>query len=595
MKALHSLTNGLARTSRAGRGRRGVRARAAFWSAAVACGLGGCTLILQEDREQCSSAADCQALGQAFEGSLCVNNQCVLQGGPLPGGGAGAGGGGEQACQKTSDCKGSFAQDAICRQNQCVRLTNEKCTEIIGEVDDDTGLVVAMLVPQSDDAQERYGAGLVKAVEVARAAYQDKRPSGSLQAPAVVVCDESQGLDATLRRLINEVGAQVVLGPVLDQNLTTVLGETTSKGVIVVSPTIDDRALAAKANDDGVLWSCRRNREQVVGYYAAAVEHAARVFAARRPSLFNDGTGGTGGSGPPLTLRAAMLVPNDPATANFYDDALPTLKGADKLFSDATLKPVNYAWSPANPSDYRGIAAQVVGAFGAGERPNLILVPTAIDNVTAIIAEIEKAWPATGVERPSYFVDEHPDGISSLLDNPAQQATNLRGRLLGLRPRRTEDSNAAYEQFVRAYKGQVGQSLVPLTRTEYAYDCFFEITYALQLARDNGVVDASGGAFRESLRALSSPSPEAQKVLVGPDNAQSFLGASAVLRNFDLVGSTGSLQYTNLAKGYPEDDGEIYCVDRLSKAFCGVGVTFAPDGTKTDAGPRCQCEEPNPG
>ncbi len=55
------------------------------------CGgmLGGCSLLIDVDREQCSTSQDCEALGTAFAGAVCEQGVCVVAGSA---GGDGAGG-----------------------------------------------------------------------------------------------------------------------------------------------------------------------------------------------------------------------------------------------------------------------------------------------------------------------------------------------------------------------------------------------------------------------------------------------------------------------------------------------------------------------
>lgn len=575
--------NGLARAAGGGSGGGGIGARAALWSALAACVLGGCTLLLQEDKAQCSSSGDCSALGGAFVGSLCVEQRCVPQG-VIPGGAgsagsAGAGGSGTGiACAKTSDCQGSLGQDALCRQQECVRLTSDTCTKVIGKVSDDPGLIVGMLAPQGDQNVAYFANSLVTAVEVASKTYEQSRPSAALAGPAVVVCDESRGPGVAVKHLLDNLGATLILGPVLDENLSAVLNETRSKGVVVVSPTIDDPDFVTQANDAGLVWSCRRNRERVVNYYPGAIEHAVAVFSARRAATFTPG------------VKAALLAPSDPATRNFLRDVVPALTfGGAPAVANGNYAQVDYAWSASAATDYATLANQIIGTLGG---PNLIIIPTSIDNVALIIDKLEAAWPAS-LDRPSYLIDEHADGLVSLVESN-NVATGLRSRLLGLRPQRDADTLRAYQAYVASFKTTFGEGTVPVPRSEYAYDCFYEVVYAMALARSpqTGQVDLSGQSFRGSLVALSSDPMSAQQILVGPSNVATFLGSLTVRRDFNLVGSSGALSYFNPAKGYPDANGELYCVDRVTKDFCGTGVTFSPEagGAKTEVASSCQCE-----
>ncbi|HEU4404636.1 MAG TPA: hypothetical protein VFS43_05025 [Polyangiaceae bacterium] len=550
---------------------------------------------MSEEAEQCSTSDDCRGLGGAFADSTCdASGRCVLptgtggsggaggSGGGVSGsGGGGAGGGPAVACTKNSDCIGSFGL-SLCREQKCAPLVSEDCPKAYGVPSDDDAqnTLVGFLTPLSQGTQSFLGDGMARTFALARGEYEKAVAtlSATPAAPVVVVCDEVADPVRATRHLVVDLGAKLVVGPAFDRSLTAVSEETRAAGALLVSPTADGIALneAPLKRPDDALWSCRRNRSRVLPYYQAAVDRALAVFGAQRPALFE-------------TARAVMIAADEPSTARFADEIekVLVLNGALAKGS-ANYKRINHAWSLVQPTDFEGLGALVKAEAEGALKPNLVIFPSSVDRVEAIITEIEQQWPA-GVERPAYLLDEPIEGMAGL----AVSFTSLRPRVLGVRPHRDARSRAAYQAFLAAYAQEFGGNSRPLFRAEYAYDAFFASMYALSAAgRDAGRIRIapSGEAMRRGVGFLNGPGTQ---VSVGRTGVAPFFATLLTSGTpVELAGASGPLTFDDPTRIDPDADGELYCVGETN-GYCSMGIVFdSATGAVSTADPECPCGGP---
>lgn len=567
---------------------------------ALAAGLAGCTLLLNEGAEQCSTTDDCQKLGGDFANATCDGSgHCVLSsgggagfggaggaggaglgGGGAGGGGLGGGGGGTVACQKNSDCFGSVGP-SLCREQTCVALANADCeSEGIPNDDDAQNTIIGFLTARTLGTQSFFGSGLSRSFTLAREEYEKAVASLSAvpRTPVVIVCDEVADPVRSTRHLVNELGAKLVVGPTFDANLTTVATETRAAGALLVSPMADGMALneaPLKAPDDA-LWSCRRNRSRVLPYYQAAVDEALTVFTAQRPEVYD-------------AARAVMIVPDEPSATRFADEVETTFQLNGVLAKgSANYKRINHPWSLLQQTNFEGLGDQIKAEAEGTLKPNLILFPSSVDRVEAIIDEIEAKWP-TGVERPAYLIDEPIEGMAALVVT----YETIRPRILGVRPHRDARSRTAYQAFLTAYAQKFGQSSRPLQRSEYAYDCFFSTMYALSAAGKDGTrirITPSGTEMRQGVGFLNGPGPE---IAVGRGEVASFFAnLISVGTPVELAGASGPLTFSDPTKNDPDADGELYCVGEANE-YCATGKVFdSATGVPSTEAPECACGGP---
>ncbi len=557
---------------------------------ALLLALASCTLLLNEDKEQCANQGDCAQ----FAGTTCSGGRCVLvgasgaggRGGPggaagvAPGGASGAGGGGQ--CAKNSDCFPSSGP-SICREQQCVALASEDCTRSLGTVLDEDKLntIVGLITPTSGSTQTFFGDGLVKAFDLARVGYAEGAPQRTAPfAPIVVLCDEVVDPARATRHLLERLGVRLVVGPTLDQSLSAVVPEIRRiAGAVLVSPTADGVALTQaplNLGDDSV-WSCRRNRARLGPSYQAAIDGAIARFRAQRPDVFPEGG-----------VRPYVLAPSDPSTQGFLAQVEPGLRFNEQPVADeqanGNYRRRDYPWSLTVETDIDTLVGEVVAQALGAKPPNLVIFPSSIDNVDRLINAIERAWPG-GPSKPSYLIDEPIEGAADLaVDHPT-----VRPRILGVRPHRDARSRQAYGGFVSAYVGKYGSQ--PVMRSEYAFDCFFELMYGLAAAGrvEDGVIalDVNGAALRRGVGLLNA-GPD---LLVGKASVSTFFSRQAVSPSeiSDLVGTTGPLTFDTPARTYPDADTELYCISDVN-AFCFTGDVFAANtGEASTEATDCVC------
>lgn len=526
--------------------------------ACVALGVGlgpsACTLIAGEDAEQCSSTAQCANLGAAFANTVCSQSRCVPQ--ELQGSGGGGAGGAAVACTRNSECLSSGG-GALCRQNACVQLADlaAGCELSYGTVldDDAENTLVGLLAPLSTQGvQSLVGNSLVNAFVMAREDYAAAVPRRAPLAPIVIRCDESVDPVRSIGHLVDTLGVKIIVGPVLAENFQAVVGLTRPKGVVLVSPTVDDPALADAGQADGLVWSCRTNREQVARYYPNAIAKALEIFRQRQTDF-----------GVANTL--VVVNRNDPTTSNFFDRVNVPLKAV----IDGSLRTIEYDWSSAQNTDFSAFGRRLVGEMVTGQPtpPNVIIFPTSIDSVEKAIVGIDAAWPL-GVSRPMFVVDEAFNGLDGLV----MLDPGVSSRLLGVRTYRGAVSRQAYTDYASAYRRKHGS--VAIEKSEYGFDCFYESLYALSAAssRSEGNVrlGVGGEPFRRGAALIEAAGGVA--VPVGQASVSTFFQTLvAGVMSIDLVGSSGALNFG--AKNYPVSAGELYCISSAGN-FCGAGTVF---------------------
>ncbi|MCU0682181.1 MAG: ABC transporter substrate-binding protein [Polyangiaceae bacterium] len=547
--------------------------------------------MLQEDEEQCSNTGDCEGLGPAFLGTTCSSEGRCVPGAPNNSGSGGVGGmggmggmsgggglagvaGALAACQKNSDCFGAFGR-SICRQQSCVSLVSPEngCIEATGKINDDdaTNTIIGFLTSRATTStQALLGDSMSKAFDLARSGYETSNAQVAPLAPVVVVCDEVINPARSARYLIDTLGAKVIVGPTFDQNVAAVLAETRTTGVPLVSPTADGVALtqAPLYTADNLLWSCRPNRAKVAGYYQSALDQAIASFTAK--------------GGDFSTARAVLIAPADgmfgePSAAGFVAELERAVKLNGVLLPNngANYQRINYAWSLLATTDFASIGLQVQTLAGGATPPNLILLPSSIDQTSNIIDAIESRWPAApdGAPKPFYLIDEPPELLPSLIGAHA----DVRSRILGLRPYRDAQSRSAFNEFVNAFRAQHGS--VPVNKAEYAFDCFYETWYALLAASpvENGRVqlrEVNAGAMRRGVDLLTGGEP----VFVGKAGTSPFITKLLAKKGADLIGSSGPLTYTT-GSNQPDSNAELYCISNFNSP-CRTGIVIA-SGTGT--------------
>lgn len=527
-----------------------------------------CTLLVGDDAEQCSTTSDCAGLGAEFANTVCSGaGRCVPQ--SLLGVGGGGAGGAAPACTRNGECL--TVSSAVCRQGACVPLADVAagCDVSYGTVldNDDENLLVGLLAPRSRPGPlGLLGNSLAAAYVMAREDYAAEVPRTAPLAPIVIRCDEGADPGRAVEHLVDKVGVQMVVGPVLAENFAAVVGRTRPRGVVLVSPTVDDRALVDADQADGLVWSCRPNREHVARYYVQAFEKALEVFRQR--------------DGRFTAAKALLVVNNDPTTTAFLQQVQSELEAKVAAGEPGGfLRTIDYDWSSAASTNFDALANRIiteqVTGLAAELRPNLIVFPTAIDSVEKAITAIESRWPL-GTPVPAYFLDEPFNDVGSVV---ALNSAPL-VRTLGVRPYSGPVSRQAYADYVSAYKRLTGSG--PLRQSEYAFDCFYESFYALSAAapRTGSVVRlAPGGeAFRRGVGLIEAVEPTddvldtVQEVPAGhPGVATFFQTLLSEAKLLDVVGTTGELNFG--AKNYPAGRGELYCFAANGNA-CGAGTVF---------------------
>jgi hypothetical protein len=542
-------------------------------------GLWGCTVVLDRERTQCRSHADCQALGTD---SVCASDRVCVTFTPLERTDDALEG---DECRRDMDCFAVYGQ-ALCRSGVC-RPLNDEASGCVSNgwpdaPSDGSLLPIGVLVPRDELAGPKRTPGVAATVRLSLGELNRARVELGAPLPplAGVVCDDSN--PAALDYLLDVLRTRVIIGPTRTSSVEAALQRTRDASLLVLpfadapdlQPVVDDSA--------GLLASCKPNRGSVRGYLLRAVEEA-------RESMITLGAAG------PDSITTALAVSDDTATNGFAMG----ISDADLAASD--VRRVSYTSEPG------GVG--LVRALQRGEpAPNLIVAASAEDAWEENMAAVDEATYAATQTYPFYLLSDKREPVR--LSAAGQRTVPLGSlprsqRVLGLDYHRSADNQVIFADFTRAFSAEMGSA--PEAGLEYVYDCTYLMVYATFAASARLRVapsEVSATAILYGIDALHGGGP---LVSVGGAAVPSVVdaltaghGTSGVV---NLVGSSGDLEFGELSSQLEADplvirfyrsvlppDGELYCIDATTTSFCNTGIVFPVLGGPTARGAAgCNC------
>jgi|GEM_PF-3166853 len=370
---------------------------------AVAAGP-GCNAITNTTAVQCTSEAECLALGPDFAGSTCdaATKTCVKP--PVNVG----------LCTKNQECIDRLnGAPAICRKSdkKCVALTTPECPTVLAKqgnlsIANDNAVIIGAMTPAGS---VELGTVMEDAVNMAQAEIENGFLKGLPPVPGsteprplvVVACREfTGGLEGLIRganHLVKNVQVPLVIGPVdpsnggiaasqvfLPNKVLNILPTAIISGLVnlpnPIAPTpliwrlnFDDRSVATVASQ----FITNQLEPRLVAKAVAPVK-VAIVAEGNQLGLSSAGQ-----------MTKALKFNGKTAAENTVDGNFITLNYGD--LNDPVGNP--------NPE---GRISQVLAAL-VQFKPNIILHAYAVFGIQRILFGIERAWPMDGTPRPYHI------------------------------------------------------------------------------------------------------------------------------------------------------------------------------------------------
>ncbi len=297
------------------------RSRAKYiisFAAAALCG--GCSLLFHVDADQCSTAADCAARGQAFAGLVCVAGECVSPVGDAGSSAtssalesgvdasaeasrasdagveagidgaattpeAGSDAGEAQPCTTWTDCTPASTThvEVACNPDShtCIQLTTDECPYVLpadiymapqGQAPIFMGAFATFPAnaPFSDATYLNYQLALNEF----QTAGGINAGSGGARWPAAVVCDDSADPNVIMTHLVNDVHVPAVIAALPSATLKTTFSNVdltnvpNAPTVFFINPFGADGTLTS-LDTQGMLWHMLGQSSDTAPAYAA--------------------------------------------------------------------------------------------------------------------------------------------------------------------------------------------------------------------------------------------------------------------------------------------------------------------------------------
>jgi hypothetical protein len=541
---------------------------------AMVVGCAGCTLLLQREPGQCSSHADCQALGSGY---ICASDRTCV---PFDVQRVAADSRDGGSCREDADCVALGL--AVCRAGACLPLNAPEhgCVSsrlgTTAPVDGSTALLIGLIAKRDALNPSLLDRRLVLPVTTALNELNRARDGGPSALPALVgvTCDLSS--PTALEYLVEDLQVGILLGPTDVSSVEPLMNQLGERAVLW-APLADGPNLdAAAGSTPAWLVSCKPNRSEVRPYFLSAI---TEVEALARASL--------------ETISPVVAVGGDVATTDFF-------AGFNASALDAAgLRAVSYTPSPRG----RGLVRALEGMT---PYPNLIIAASAEDAWGENMAALDLSSHETTSAYPYYLLAEkQADAYAQTINDQATADGFLPRyrRFMGLDYHRSGPSTLARTDFQVAHRDETASD--PDPGFEYAYDCTYLAVYSALAAAARysiPIAELPPEALMSSTSALMGDGP---LLPVGGATAAQVIesirsnrgGAGSV----NLIGASGDLELLSGTARSPygvprylaphNPDGELYCIDDNTKSFCDTGITFsASDGTvqRPDA-TRCSC------
>lgn len=521
--------------------------------------ISGCSVLYDLKTEQCSTDADCDAMGGVFQGLACVEHLCQTP----PG------------CQSHAECIDTFGNGTVpyaCVDRTCLKMQTEECPLMLpakGEgwleaMRSTNPVIVAgsgvINTAGAPDARLRNYELALAELNGTTGGFQGTRQMVMLGCKANV--DTAQ-IDSIMTHL-NELKIHAMVTAFYAENLQRAFQNyALPSQMFFISPLESDPQLALTV-DSGLLWHIGPSPEYIGRAYAPLL---TRVLA--HLGLTED-------------IRVAAVVAED---QRFMTNMMTSVTLGDYGIrfnggnAGANLATNHYLGLSVNAGEEASIdQVRALIEF----KPHVIISAGAYEFFRNIIAGVEAGWnPGDDQPKPFYILSPfNYNDVDSLLAVTASNPT-LRTRLAGVNGAGGTDQNI-YTDYNLSYANYYPGVNEP------GYENFYDAAYYLLYAA--GAVSATSGLegpdYTRGMRRLLGGN---QSFDVGRGDLPAGLAAVANGASIQLNGTLGPPNWAE--NGTRELPGSVYCIDggnnfvpdvlRYNEATPGDASSVTLDGTFT--------------
>ncbi len=494
------------------------------------------------------------------------------------GGSGGSGGDASTACVDHSECsRRNFDRPSRCIGGACVPLETTECLKAftgksgadeVRDFNDDNAIILGAYANIDKDLtspQEILNYRLVLNELSGPAQGGLPGPDGTKRPLVLVVCDNTpadggQGIDNSMKHLVNELGVPGVLAALDTATLLRTFGEFgRPHGVFFLSPFNSNRQLAVEP-DNSLLWHMLGQPTDMVPAYKSLLAKVEKRILASKPGeklkvalvwttdAFND----------ELTQAAVveLMFNGMGVAANERDGNYKSVKLdansdiANEVSALRSFKPHVVISMADNSFISRGMLSEIESNFGAEDRVHYILSPFNRGATSAIKLIIEE----------------------TLFLESGSGTPTAHQRFMGVNAAGAEDQtlyNHYYTRMINTFDNvQKGR--------ENLYDALYFLAYAIHAAGSSTVL--SGKGIAQAMPKLMSGTIDFD---VGPEERVDALAFLSTTQSIRLIGTLGPPDF-ELQGGSRVDTGGIYCFnwDRNSQGV--ITATEHPDVMRYD-------------
>ncbi len=531
----------------------------------AAGGVAGCSVLYELKTEQCSSNADCVALGGVFAELECIESLCQEPSG----------------CKTNGECidaPGNAGEPSVCINRACVRLRTPECPMILPVSNE---LYIANL--RSEDPLIFGGfapatAGLLSQTtrnyELALKEFTEKGvgpPSSTGSRKLVmIVCDSAnqmnaqptdndESIDRAMAHLVDDLKVPGVLATMDAEDLQRAF-ETKGKAAstFFMSTQESDPTLAT-LQDDGLIWHVGPGADVIAQAYAPLLTRTIAYLKS------------TGAVGPTEEVKVATIVGSD---NRFLSNMVETIQSPPDKFG-ISFNGLSVADNRA-AENYLSVASTTPAAMQLSAlrafRPHVIIAATYPSFLSDVMPLLESSWDESdGQPKPFYLLSPfHYNRLDAALGVPGFKA-----RLAGVNGPAAEDQTL-YEEYVGNWDTTFIEA-AGVRGYENYYDAAYYLIYSAIAAGTLGV--SSGSDLKLGMQRLLNGN-EYYMCPRGMVDASQALARGAI----KLMGTLGPPDFDAIS-GTRSAPGSVWCVNSMNQTKSDV-LRYVPDADPTLASLR---------
>ncbi len=510
----------------------------ARWCAVFALLTASCSVVLDTDATQCNRTEDCVA----FEGTLCIDNACVIPAPGTPG-----------ECRVHADCA-HRGEDWICRSRDrvCAPLRSPDCPFVTGNYQSDNAVFVGSLL-ETEGEFESTGRPAQNAIQLALKDLDlankglppvpgDEDPN---RRPLVLVgCNSGSDPIAAARHLVEQVQVPAIIGSSFSGVTIQVATEVTIPAqVLLISPSATSASIT-QLQDDQLVWRTAPSdniQAVAIQHLVPLVEDHVRAELALEPTT---------------PIQLAIAHKSDSYGRGLADtvEKFVTFNGLSAAQNKQDYLRVDYG-DPAVPAT---IALEQAVESLLEHAPHVILLFGTTESITDVLRPVEEGWDAANPlanHRPRYvFAD---GGVVDELWTYVGKNDGLRRRVLGTIPGTNHDTpDSLFSAFKSRYLSVFKDGTSPdVFGAAGAYDATYLLMFAFAAI---GPLEPTGPNLASGLGALAPPG---KRVAPGSGEINEVFKAITQGDPIDYDGASGPLDF-DLATGEAPSDIQVWCLPR---------------------------------